>query len=73
VGRRLRRFATGGRVPLTGHPCPAAEWARSLALTRADARALSVRPSPSHTGPKIKRWSWAKSWIPAFAGMTSLS
>jgi len=30
-----RRFATGGRVPLTGHPWPAAESARSLAPTPA--------------------------------------
>ena len=51
--------ATGGRGSADRASCPAAECARSLARTRADARALSVRPSPRHRGTQIKSTSFA--------------
>ena len=60
-----RRFATGGRVPLTGHPWPAAESARSLAPTPSG---LFVRPSPPHTGPRIKSAPFRLRHLPPQAG-----
>ena len=40
-----RRFATGGRVPRTGHPWPAAESARSIAPTLRAFSAALRRPT----------------------------
>jgi len=51
-----RRFATGGRVPLTGHPWPAPEEARSLALPLRALSSALRRPTrgPGSRAPLIR-------------------
>ena len=57
---RLRGFAAGGRVPLTGHPWPDSG---RRAIPRASPSGLFVRPPPRHTGPKVKRRSKSTSLL----------